>query len=148
MTAQIREAVIDDAEPLAQLMTELGYPTAAPAMRIRLGRFLSDAQHVTLVAEANGDVVGVAGGSLDWYLEKDGRYARLVALVVSPRLRRQGVGRALLDAIEQWSAGHGAREVVVNSGLHRRDAHEFYERSGYARTGVRFVKPIDEGRAC
>jgi hypothetical protein len=34
------------------------------------------------------------------------------------------------------------RDIVVNSARHRAEAHGFYERCGYLRTGFRFVKTL------
>lgn len=141
--ALIREAVVDDADPVAQLITELGYPTTADEMRGRLSTILNNPYHMTFVAEAGGNVVAVAGISLDHYYEKDGVYARLAVLAVTAPSRGRGIGTQLVDAAEGWSLGAGAREVIVNSGLHRDKAHRFYERRGYSPTGLRFIKELE-----
>jgi hypothetical protein len=49
--AGIRDATIDDAERVSQLMTELGYPTTAEAMRDRLGAICTDQNYATFVAD-------------------------------------------------------------------------------------------------
>jgi GNAT superfamily N-acetyltransferase len=50
---------------------------------------------------------------------------------VDPTVRRAGVGRALLDAVDEWARGWGARKVVlwVIGGNH--GALRFYERLGF-----------------
>ena len=141
--AAIRHLMIDDAEPVAQLITELGYPTASESMKARLESILTDSNYATFVAETGGTVVGVAGAVLDRYYEKDGIYSRLAVLVVSSAAQGLGIGGRLVEAVERWSASQGAREVIVNSGLHRVEAHGFYERCGYSRTGFRFVKLLN-----
>lgn len=141
----IRNAVIGDAEPIGELITELGYPTTSEAMRSRLAPILADPLYATFVAETDGNVVGVGGAVLSWYYEKDGLYCRLAALSVSPMVRGLGIGGQLVQAIEDWAVAQGAREMFVNSSLHRVDAHRFYERWGYSRTGFRFVKPLNVG---
>jgi GNAT superfamily N-acetyltransferase len=113
-------------------------------MRSRLSRVLPDPGYVTFVADTGGDVVGVAGATLSWYYEKDGLYARLAVLSVSSTARGLGLGARLVQAVERWAATQGVREVIVNSGLQRLDAHGFYERRGYSRTGLRFVKQIPQ----
>ena len=140
--AAIRDAVMGDAQQMARLITELGYPTSVEAMSDRLSGILADRNYATLVAETNGGVIGVAGASLDRYYEKDGIYSRLLVLAVAAPAQGRGTGRQLVEAIERWAAGNGAREMFVNSGLHRAEAHRFYERCGYARTGFRFVKQL------
>lgn len=138
----IRDAVIDDAEPIGRLITELGYPTSPEAMRDRLTLILADPGYATFVADRDGDVVGVAGATISRYYEKDDLYSRLAVLVVSSEAQGLGLGGRLVQAVERWSVTQGAREVIVNSGLQRAEAHGFYERRGYSRTGFRFVKQL------
>jgi GNAT superfamily N-acetyltransferase len=133
---------MDDAAAIGELMTELGYPTTAEAMRDRLKAVASDPGYVTLVAETDDGVVGVIGGTTGHYYEKDGVYARLLVLSVSSTSRGTGIGAQLVDALERWALSRGARDIVVNSAFHRARAHAFYERCGYARTGLRLVKTL------
>jgi GNAT superfamily N-acetyltransferase len=139
---RVRAATAADAAAIAELMTELGYPTTPAEMEERLAAIFTDETCVTLVAEADGRVVSVAGAALGRYWEKNGVYSRLTVLVVSSAVRGRGIGRQLVEAIERWSAAQGARDVIVNSGLHRADAHRFYESCGFVKTGYRFVKQM------
>lgn len=66
----------------------------------------------------------------------------MLVLSVASTARGRGIGAQLVEAIERWAATNGARDVVVTSALHRGEAHGFYERRGYLRTGFRFVKPL------
>jgi GNAT superfamily N-acetyltransferase len=113
-------------------------------MKDRLANILTDPNHATFVADTGAGVVGVAGATLGRYYEKDGVYARLVVLAVSSTSQGLGIGSQLVEAIELWAANKGVREVFVNSGLHRIEAHAFYERCGYSRTGFRFVKQLND----
>jgi GNAT superfamily N-acetyltransferase len=140
---QIRTAEVDDAEPIAGLLTALGYPTASEAMRQRLAAIAHDSTYSTFVAVVNSRVVGVAGTRLGQYYEKDGTYCQLLVLSIDPAAQRQGIGRRLLKAVEEWTIGHNGSDVVVTSGLHRAPAHAFYERCGYAQTGLRFVRRLE-----
>jgi len=45
-----------------------------------------------------------------------------------------------MAAAERWARGHGAAQLHLTTGLHRDDAHRFYERLGYERTGTRYVR--------
>ena len=142
--AGIRDATIDDTERVSQLMTELGYPTTVERMRERLSQILSDSNYATFVADSGACVVGIAGATLGKYYENDGAYCQLLVLSVSSTARGQGTGTRLVEAVERWAASQGARAIVVNSALHRGDAHGFYERRQYARTGYRFVKQLND----
>jgi ribosomal protein S18 acetylase RimI-like enzyme len=50
---------------------------------------------------------------------------------VDPAARGRGVGRALLDAVDRWGAGWGAREVVLWVFESNRAAMRLYETSGF-----------------
>jgi hypothetical protein len=58
---KIRDATERDVEALANLMTELGYPSTVEEMGRRLARIYADPSYATLVVERDGLVVGMAG---------------------------------------------------------------------------------------
>lgn len=138
----IREATEADAPAIARLMSELGYPTSESDMRERLAIIQADANYHTFVADVAATVVGVSGVGLAPYYERNGTYARLLALAVSEAHRRNGLGRALVKAAEAWARARGARAMLVNTGHHRESAHRFYGAIGYASTGLRFVQEL------
>jgi GNAT superfamily N-acetyltransferase len=144
----IRPATTADAAAISRLLGQLGYPTTPDAVRTRLDPILAHPDYATWVAaDGEGTVQGFAGACVGLYYEKDGRYARLLALVTDERVRGTGAGAALADAVEAWARTQGAGAVMVNSGLHRHAAHRFYERRGYGLTGQRRVKTLDaEGK--
>ncbi|HTO54594.1 MAG TPA: GNAT family N-acetyltransferase [Myxococcota bacterium] len=139
---QIRVARLSDAKPIAMLVTALGYPTNASDMHARLEALLSDATYSTFLAEVAGEVVGMAGVCIARFYEKNGHYARLVALVVSETSSGKGVGAALVREVEKWAREQGASEIFLNSGVQREGTHSFYEKLGYRETGVRFSKEL------
>jgi len=55
----------------------------------------------------------------------------LFSMWVAPAARRSGVGGALVDAIERWSADWGARRVVLWVLAANEPAMRFYERIGF-----------------
>lgn len=141
----IRQARRGDAVSLADLMTQLGYPTAPESMEARLERILGRNDFRTWLVEAEGSVAGMAGTQLCPTYERDGLVGRLVAFVIDEKRRRLGLGRALLRAVEAGLRELGATRVVVNTATHRAGAHAFYEGMGYTLTGSRFVKSLDSG---
>jgi len=136
----IREATTDDASALARLVTQLGYPSTARQLATRLAAMGSD--YKTIVSEEDGVVVGMAGGTMAWFIHCDGAYGRITALIVDQTTRGRGIGSALVAAIESWFVERNATQVRVTSGLHREDAHRFYERLGYERTGFNYSKKL------
>ncbi|WP_198670166.1 GNAT family N-acetyltransferase [Dyella sp. C9] len=140
---QVRAATPDDAERLAALVGELGYPTTGEAMRERLATMSHPASDAVLVAEEGGVVLGCISLHLSPMLHVEGRVGRITTLVVDEHQRGQGIGRVLLDAAHAWFARHGCRTVELTSGIRRERAHRFYESNGYTRRSVRFVRQID-----
>ncbi len=50
----------------------------------------------------------------------------------TPRLRRGGRGRRLVEAAETWARDRGATDVFLRSNVPRSEAHAFYPALGYA----------------
>jgi ribosomal protein S18 acetylase RimI-like enzyme len=67
---------------------------------------------------------------------------KIIALVVSRKQRRSGIGRALIAAAEKDFAKRNVTRVTLSTRFERGDAHQFYEKLGYTRTGFRFVKDL------
>jgi N-acetylglutamate synthase-like GNAT family acetyltransferase len=86
---------------------------------------------------------------------EDGAAAELKSLYVAPWARRRGLGAALVDVVERYATGRGARTVRLWSDSRFADGHRLYARLGYRRAGQRdlhdlsdtteygFVKPLD-----
>ena len=65
--------------------------------------------HVVLVAELNGEIVGIAKAhEWDEYLMSGIKQIRFSSLAVSELHRRQGIGRALFEATRDWAISQGA----------------------------------------
>jgi GNAT superfamily N-acetyltransferase len=142
----IREAVDTDANALARLCTQLGYPTEATAIPGRLARLSADPNARALVATTGKGVIGLITVHLRSTMNHEAPIAQLTLLVVDEAVRSRGAGRALVAAAEQWARSRGTRRITVTTALARGGAHAFYERVGYAHTGRRYGKdfPISE----
>ena len=119
-----------DAERLASLLTDEGYPAGASDLAARIERF-AGAESRVLVAEAGGEVVGFIAFHLLPRFETDERFARIVALVVDPGVRERGVGRLLMTEVEAVARDEGAGFLEITAGHHRPDARKLFESLGY-----------------
>ena len=140
--AKIRLARESDADAIADLTGQLGYPTAPDKMKARLGQILHHPDRVTFVAERDGRVVGYAGAWCGQNYEADAPQSRVMGLVVGTSERRRGTGAALMRSIEDWSRARGVGVIVLNTGDGRTDAHAFYEQLGYRSTARRYLKRL------
>lgn len=140
--AKLRGPTARDAERLADLMTQLGYPSDPGDIPGRLERLIADPDVLVTVAEHDGGVVGVVTGHVIRALHKTEPVAMLTALVVLERARGHGVGRQLVAHVEQWARARGATTISLTSALRRVEAHAFYKQLGYEHTGVRLAKSL------
>ena len=143
----IRPLADGDAPAVAALSGDLGYPAGQAAMEIRLATVLADPGHAVFGAEAaDGSLVGWVH-VCSRLLLIDPPSAFIEGLVVAPGARRQGVGRALMAAAEDWSRSRGAQTVRLRSGATREDAHAFYRALGYApgKAALGFERALDGG---
>jgi GNAT superfamily N-acetyltransferase len=137
----IRDARLDDSAAIAALLDQLGYPTDPAAVSPRLERLRIVGDRV-VVAEVDGRVAGLAQLHVSPALEYDRPAAKLAALVVDESQRGQGVGRALVEAMEAEARVRGCVLLFLTTATRRKDAHAFYERVDLEETGKRFAKHL------
>src|SRR5438477_2974510 len=138
----IRATEADDVEALADLMAQLGYETRASEMQMRMEAIRADTHYATFVAVSEGKVCGMIGTFTCYTYEHNSPSGRILALVVSEKMRGRGVGHALIAAAEKDLAGKNIRRVSVNTHVKRKEAHAFYAKLGYTKNGFRFVKEL------
>ena len=138
----IRSATSKDAEALAGLLVELGYPTSASALPERLRAIAVEGGTVFLAVDSGDTAVGLASVARLSALHADASVAYITALVTSAVARGGCVGRALVTAAEQWAREKGCVRLSVTSAEHRADAHAFYPRCGMPYSGRRFSKTL------
>ena len=63
-------------------------------------------------------------------MEREGRWGRIVALVVSTACRGQGIGRQLAGAAEKAAGELGCIAMEVTSARSRTESHSFYRSLG------------------
>jgi GNAT superfamily N-acetyltransferase len=145
----VRLAQPGDAVPVAALLVELGYPdNPAEEVRRRLAMWAAEPAGLALVAERQGQVVGVIAVTAIPYLEREGRRGRIVALVVSSACRGQGIGRGLVGAAEEAVGGLDCVTMEVTSSRSRTESHPFYRNLGYEDGGdrsARYIKDLVPG---
>ncbi len=136
----IRPAAHRDCAALARLVTELGYPTSAEQMNVRLGRLLASTNDLVLVAETTTSpaIVGWIHGTMSQCLEADYR-VEIAGLLVNEEFHRRGIATALVRSVEKWGLEQGAVQGSVRCRTTRPEAHLFYERLGYRQNKTQIV---------
>lgn len=152
MTVMVRAARPEDWSAVAALLVELGRGVASgtaddPTHRMQFGGHLRRLDSVTLVAELDGDVVGVVDMEYHQRLGDHRPQARVHDLIVTERARGDGVGTALLRGAEELARKRGCFRMALVTASWREATIAFYDREGWADYGRWFVKPLIEGVA-
>ena len=129
----IRKADSKDSDAIALILPDLGYIGSTEEVSRRIGRLSQWPETEVLIASVEGEVVALCHVQGVPLLATDG-YAEVQALVVRRTNQRQGIGKQLLAQAVAWSAAHGYTRVRLRSGLHRNQAHLFYESQGFIRS--------------
>jgi GNAT superfamily N-acetyltransferase len=142
MKASIRHGTLADGPAMAALLTQLGYPVEADAMPLRLQR-LSAGRGIVLLSTQGARIVGLATAHVLSVINRDRDVCWLTALVVDDTVRRAGIGRGLVGAVEAHAREQGCEWLSVTTHEQRTDAQAFYRGIGMAQTGRRFGKALD-----
>jgi GNAT superfamily N-acetyltransferase len=125
-----RDADPADADWIAGLLSDEGYPAGGSDIVRRLERFAELGSSVR-VAEREGERLGFVAVHVLPRFEHDDHVARVIAMVVDPAVRSRGVGRGLLADVDRLAAEAGCAFVEVTAGHHRADARRLFESAGF-----------------
>lgn len=135
----IRAATVADAQRIAALFTDEGYPAATSAIADRIGRFTAGNGQV-IVAEDAGEILGFVAVHVMPRFEHDDTIARVLALVVDAGARGRGVGHDLMAAADEIATNAGAAFIEVTAAHHRPEARHLYEAMGYDATVTAYLR--------
>ena len=145
---RVRVMTEQDAGAVAALSSQLGYPATPERIATRLRDVSGDLDSGVFVAESpDGVLAGWIHVCGRRGLESD-PHAEIAGLVVDAGRRRQGIGRRLVDAAEDWARRHGYSDLKVRSNVARDVAHDFYGGLGFTRIKSQHVytRVVDAGR--
>lgn len=127
----IRSAIESDANAIWQLnCDEMGYLYSLDDTVLNIARLLGSNADKIFVAVSGGLVVGYVHAN-DYDLTYAPHMKNILGIAVSSEYKRQGIGRALLQQVENWARETGASGIRLVSGATRTDAHAFYRRCGF-----------------
>lgn len=140
--ADLRSASSMDADDVAALLSELGYPCDTADAAQRIAAITENDRQALVVARCDGVVCGLVALDFMYYLPLDTTTCRITALVVTSSAQGQGLGRQLLREAERRARAAGAARLELTSGSQRTDAHKFYKDNGYSDGTLRFIKRL------
>lgn len=148
----IRPLESHDLGAVMALHRELGWNPAFQAdgstLRQRLESLIEGDNALLLVAERDDDVIGYIHGEIVTYLLFAGREMLITEVFVMEHARSQGVGKALVAAIEAEAVKHKCFRISVMNGRERESYKRgFYPSMGYQERAqtANFTKRLDWG---
>jgi GNAT superfamily N-acetyltransferase len=142
-TPLVRHAGPADLDALVRLLGQLfsieaDFRPDAERQRRGLTLLLAEPRRAAvLVAERGGAVVGMVTAQLVVSTAEGGPSALVEDMVVDGAERGAGLGRSLLEAVEEWSRRRGATRLQLLADRENTPALRFYERLGWS--GTRLV---------
>jgi len=148
---RIRQATVEDSGVIAQLMTQLteasgyeGWQVSPERVEESLRKMADNDAYQVLLAEDEGQVVGLLSLSFRHTLFHLAPSALIDELVVEQGHRGRGVGQRLMaEAIERCRAA-GCCEVEVSTERSNEAAQEFYRQHGFNHEAVLFELEFGE----
>jgi GNAT superfamily N-acetyltransferase len=142
MKLLLREAITADAEDIARLSNQLGYPIPADATLLNLKTISENKNELVSVAVHEEKIVGWIHVFQTLRLES-GPFCEIGGLVVDDQYRRMGIGKMLVEHIKPWCINKGTPALRVRSNVKRKEAHEFYFQLGFGENKQQKVFEID-----
>ncbi|MDF0752406.1 GNAT family N-acetyltransferase [Marinobacter sp. 71-i] len=140
----IQKGTPEHLSAIHDLVLEWGYSANESQTGAWLEALLASPNHQVFVAVSNASVVGWAVAERRISLGELFT-SEITGLVVSTRARRAGVGRLLVQAVEDWSRTKGLSRVVVRSNVSRSESHGFYPSIGFelTKTAHVYIKDLE-----
>jgi RimJ/RimL family protein N-acetyltransferase len=118
------------------------FPTTEEQMAGRMEQIAEAASGVMFVCETDGQLIGAAFGTRG--AARRTRHSLYVVIGVLQAWVGRGVGRALLQALEDWSLSRGLHRIELTVAVENARAIALYEKFGFEREGVkRHSRKID-----
>ena len=121
----------------------LGYSYSLEETSSQLAKLSQDPHHFLLGFEepTSHDLLGYVHAEVYESLYSKPGF-NILALAVLPQTQGQGIGKTLLQGLEQEAEKRGYKFIRLNSADHRISAHAFYEKVGYTcdKMQKRFIK--------
>ena len=143
MDMQIRIFRNEDILGVCNLINlELGYDVSYEDLKIRISQMQEDENYIIFTAIDNEKIVGFIGLQICLAFEIAGKIMRIIALAVAHNFQRKGRGSSLIQEAERYANENNVSTILVNSGLKRIEAHQFYEKHSFYKKGYSFCKRI------
>ena len=142
-----REINTADAQEVAEICkVELGYDVDVENVEKQIAKLTNDKkQHIIIGYEDENTrkIIGFVHAQMyESFYSNLG--LNILGLAVDPDFQGRGIGRKLMNELEDYALDNNIRFIRLNSAMKREEAHKFYEHIGYTCDKVqkRFIKVL------
>jgi ribosomal protein S18 acetylase RimI-like enzyme len=159
----VRKAIANDYNSLCELFNEIDAlhrdnlphifqkPGGAAREQDYYSGLIADENVALLVAEAGGKLVGFVHAivretpAIPVFVPR--RYAIVDGIGVKSEFQNHGIGRILMDKMQEWAIAKGATSIELNVYEFNETAISFYERLGYQTFSRKMSKELKKDKA-
>ncbi|MEG9861869.1 MAG: GNAT family N-acetyltransferase [Parvularculales bacterium] len=138
MSVIVRLAKTEDQQRCSELLNVLADATSDSHTTFKpetFERLISNERGSLVVAEENGNVLGMASVSFNFALRYDGEYCQLEELVVDQDARGKNIGGLLVEETIRLAKIRGCKEFGLYILESTRHNQTFYEKYGFIKVG-------------
>ncbi|SER49007.1 GNAT family N-acetyltransferase [Myroides profundi] len=140
---EIRKMEINDADVVANLLEQMGYPNTLGFLPHRIAEMNNCEREALLVVEDEGQVIAFISVHFIPQIALEGDFARISYFAVDQNIRSKGVGRLVEEHVTALAKSRGCDRIELHSHSRRTDAHRFYFRQGYEDVPKYLVKYLN-----
>jgi len=129
---EFRKAKPQDAEAVVKLYKELDTFSAIQVLPERIAEVAADDNTYLIVCDDGEDLLATALISLcnDVMFNRQ-PFAIIENFVVARDYQREGIGKSMMDHIEEFCLARDCSKIMLLSGADNRGAHDFYAAMGF-----------------
>lgn len=143
----LRNITIFDAQEIQSISNfELGYDVNLDIVKKQIRKLTNDNKHNIIIGfenEQTRKIIGFVHAELYESLYMD-TGLNILGLAVDSNFQGQGIGKKLMNSIEDYALKNNISYIRLNSNVRRIEAHKFYESIGYVcdKTQKRLIKKL------
>jgi len=115
------------------LLSDLHHGDIGETMQACFAEFCTTPHTVALIAKRDKEIIGLIAGIEVPDLDFEAHAAAVNVIIVKQAYRRQGIGRALMEAFAQWACERGCVAVLQTTG--REEARRFLRAADFTSRG-------------
>lgn len=143
----LRDITIFDAQEIQRISKfVLGYDVDLDIVKKQIEKLTNDNKHNVIIGfenEQTRKIIGFVHAELYESLYMD-TGLNILGLAVDSNFQGRGIGKRLMNAIEDYALKNNISYIRLNSNVRRTEAHKFYESIGYMcdKTQKRLIKKL------